>query len=122
MRDTSLLAWVEEQSSGRLNANETIVMDLFKQFPQGLSNFEVADLLHWSINRVTGRVNSLVKKGKLFEFRTKVNVHTRKLNIVWAAKELHPEWPLYHVTRKEVKENGEVRSGREVSEHQVSRA
>lgn len=88
MQQTSLEAYTSLASSGKLNANETLVYDVFKTRPWGYTNYQIAEILHWSINRVTGRTNSLVKKGKLTKADVVRNIQTGKNNIVWALPEL----------------------------------
>jgi hypothetical protein len=95
IKQTSLDAFVQLQAEGRLNANETIVHDVLCEYPCGLSNFKIAELLSWPINRVTGRVNSLVKKNKVFEFREEINIYTGKRNIVWVAAKAQPTLALF---------------------------
>lgn len=90
IRQTSLDAYLQLVQENKLNANETIIHDLLMENPCGLSNFKIADILGWSINRVTGRVNSLVKKGRVMAFREEINIYTRKKNIVWVAKAAQP--------------------------------
>lgn len=65
IEETSLQAYIKMRDDGRLNANETIIYDLLKQHPYGLTNFEISKKIGWSINRVTGRTNGLYKKGKI---------------------------------------------------------
>jgi hypothetical protein len=77
----------------KLQANERIVLDVFQLYPTGLCNDEAAQLLGWEINRVTPRVNSLVKKGKLFALGCKVNIRTGRNSIVWAdTKNFHVDF------------------------------
>lgn len=90
VRQTSLEAYVHLQNNNLLCANERIVLDVFEDYKTGLCNDEAAQLLGWEINRVTGRVNSLVKKGKLFRLGEKINIRTGRRSIVWACTKDFP--------------------------------
>lgn len=82
---TSIDSYLIMQSSGKVNANQRIILDLLEQYPQGLTNNEISRLLNWGINRITPRVNELEKKGKIFRGRLKVDVYTHMSNVVWVA-------------------------------------
>lgn len=82
---TQLESFIEMSVSGRVCANQRIILDLLEQYPAGLSNNEISRILGWGINRVTPRVNEMEKKGRVFRGRVKVDVYTHKLNIVWVA-------------------------------------
>ena len=58
---TSLMAF-RSLSEDSLNRMEKRVFEAIKRL-YNPNNKEVAEFLGWSINRVTGRVNSLYKKG-----------------------------------------------------------
>ena len=60
IQQTSLKAYYNNMP--KLQANEAIVLDVIKKFPKGITNNEISHYLNWSINRITGRTNSLFKK------------------------------------------------------------
>ena len=62
IQDTSLVAYFRISPS--LNRKEQQVLEVLKRiYPHNRTNREVAENLRWDICRVTGRTNSLVKKG-----------------------------------------------------------
>lgn len=62
VRDTSLHAYRTEIEP-TLPDREKAVYDVLKAADENLTNNEVAARLNWTINRVTGRTNNLVKRG-----------------------------------------------------------
>lgn len=85
---TSLEAFTKMQKSNKLGINEKIVYEVFSNRPWGYTNFQVSEILGWPINRVTGRTNSLVRRGLLVRAGVTVNFVTGMKNIVWAVPEL----------------------------------
>ena len=79
MNKTSLEAYY----SVNLQEREKEVLNCFFISPQ-LTNKQIATLLKWEINRVTGRVNGLVKKGVL-EARGTTKINNRS-HTVWTLK------------------------------------
>lgn len=57
--ETSRLAY---QSIKELGNKQRQVYDVIKEY-EPVTNEQIADLLGWSINRITGRVNELAKMG-----------------------------------------------------------
>jgi len=60
VKQTSLDAFL----SVKINKRESEVLEVIKNHP-GLCNKEIAKVLGWEINRVTGRVKGLRDKGKV---------------------------------------------------------
>lgn len=58
--ETSLLALNRTQP--KINHNQEILIEIMRR-REPLTNREIADLAHWEINRVTPRINELVKMG-----------------------------------------------------------
>lgn len=84
MRQTSLDAYAVLQVSKKLSLNQILIIDLFKKLNgHPLSNMDVATMLGWSINRVTPRVNELVKSGVLMHCGYKVQLETGKRVMLW---------------------------------------
>jgi hypothetical protein len=64
--------------------NQIIILDLFKKLNgHPLSNLDVANMLGWSINRVTPRVNELVKSGRLVHTGYKTQLETHRRVMLW---------------------------------------
>lgn len=77
IQQTSLDSWLQLQSCGKINANQTIVVDVFRNVrPNAVSAFDVATMLGWSINRVTPRLLELRQKGRLVHVGFKVQLET----------------------------------------------
>ena len=80
MKQTSLDAY----ENVNLGLNQTFVLNTIKKFNYPLSDRNIANHLGWTINRVTGRRNELVKLGLIESAGTQKNefnrsVHTWKL-------------------------------------------
>lgn len=58
IQDTSIEAWKHLQD--KLGYNQKQVLAAIRKYPNSTNN-ELADILDWTINRVTGRVNELRK-------------------------------------------------------------
>lgn len=82
MRDTSLIAYQEIQD--KINTNEEVVLRIIKQSSRPLCDYEIARMLDWPINRVTGRRNKLEAKG-LIEDVGKAKSPTGKAAHYWRA-------------------------------------
>ena len=64
--ETSLMAYIDLLESGNLNRNQIEVLKVFRKNPdRSFTNMEVADMLGWSINRVTPRTKELRDAGYL---------------------------------------------------------
>jgi hypothetical protein len=61
--DFSLQAYIAMQD--KLDANQTIVLDVYKANPEGMTDRNVADHLRWKINQVTSRITELIELNKL---------------------------------------------------------
>ena len=74
---TTMDAWLKLQASNKINENQLIILDVFKNANgMALSNYDISTILEWPINRVTPRVNELLKKGKLVRVWRKVQLQT----------------------------------------------
>ena len=88
IQQTSLDSFLVLQDSGRLGANQVIVMDVFRLHdPMPLSNADVARILGWGINRVTPRVLELRKAGKLVHVMNKSDLNSGRRVMTWALPE-----------------------------------
>lgn len=88
IRQTSLDAYLQLFESRKMNINQMIIMDLFKRLNgQPVSNLDVANMLGWSINRVTPRVNELVKMRKLVHTGYKTQLETGRCVMLWCRPE-----------------------------------
>jgi len=81
VKDTSLMAYIEQVESGRLGKMQEKIYEVIKENPES-SNKEIADILGIAINCVTGRTNELVNKFKIVEDAgTKLNDKNRKVHM-----------------------------------------
>ena len=79
---TSLMAY--EKLKPNMNRRENQVLEALKEI-QPATNKMISLHLHWDINRVTGRTNSLVKKGIVeckFTAKCPITKNTAKFWIV----------------------------------------
>ena len=67
------------------------VWNILQQHPEGLTNSELSYYLHWSINRVTPRINELRKLGYVCYYTTRQCKVTGSQARVWVAKEDSPQ-------------------------------
>jgi len=67
VQQTSLDCFVSLVSSGRLVGAQRVVFRALAEHNTPLSNRRLAELLSWSINRVTPRVLELRQQGLVFE-------------------------------------------------------
>ena len=88
IQQTSLQAYFNNMP--KLQANEVIVLDVIKQFPKGITNNEIAHVLNWSINRITGRTNSLYKKNIIYIKQKRNDLWTKNKSIVWCYPCIYP--------------------------------
>jgi predicted ArsR family transcriptional regulator len=76
IRDTSLMAYRDLQTTNKLSVNRKAVLDVLLASDLPLTDKEIAARLGWAINRVTGRRGELVavglveKAGKILRGRT----------------------------------------------------
>jgi len=84
MRQTSLDAYSELENIGEKQAHVLALISAYK----GLCLFEISKITGWAVNRITGRVNELVKMGLVeASEKRRVNPETNKSAIVWQIKE-----------------------------------
>lgn len=81
MRATSLLTWVEREKEGLNQTQEDKVYECLKECGDHTA-LELVSLLMLPINSITGRLNSLVKQGRVEEKYRKIQATGRKA-IVW---------------------------------------
>jgi hypothetical protein len=76
--DTSIEAYRSLPVGDYLQPKERAVMALFTNPAVRLSRQQIAEFLHWGINCVCGRVNSLVAGGHLEEHGERIDSQTHK--------------------------------------------
>jgi DNA-binding MarR family transcriptional regulator len=69
-----------------LGSRQKFVLELIRHYGN-MTNREIASRLGWEINRVTPRVNELVKLGFVTDQGTKLDPQTGKRAIVWGEAE-----------------------------------
>lgn len=85
---TSLDAYLQLVQSRKMNINQVIIMDLFKKLGgQPVSNLDVANMLGWSINRVTPRILELRKMERLMHTGYKTQLETGRRVMLWCRPE-----------------------------------
>ena len=84
MRDTQIDAWDAIQD--KLPDARGIVRNAIIGRPLGATLFELQSLLGWPINRISGRVTELAKRGLIQDGGTRrINPLSGKRGIVWVA-------------------------------------
>jgi len=83
MNVTSLRAYQELLNSGVISKMEHIVLNGLKMLGGKATNMQVSEYLNVPINGVTGRMNSLNKKGYVQANEQVKNPVTGKLNWQW---------------------------------------
>ena len=81
MADTSLKAYFGEVIQ-KANTKQAIVFNIIRSY-SGLTNMEIANLLGWSINRVTPRVFELRKMGTVKALEKRKCSYTGRLAYSW---------------------------------------
>ena len=61
------------------------VLDVISKYPAGISDRDVALLLGWPINRVTGRRNELARMGKVVTPGNRFDEQTNRMVSIWRA-------------------------------------
>ena len=80
MQETSLQAW--EKTREDLGKNQWLVYCMIEQLGYA-TNSMIADILHWSINRVTPRTNELRKLNKVVYSHTSWCPITKSKAMYW---------------------------------------
>ncbi len=80
---TSLQAYDELIKSQKLGAHQLAVWAVIQEHPEGMTNLELAGLLHWPINSVTPRVFELREKGLVGEVGRRTCRLTGRQSIAW---------------------------------------
>jgi DNA-binding MarR family transcriptional regulator len=83
IQDTSLQAWVKTQE--KLGYAQKQVLTAIRQYPNSTNN-EIAGILDWQINRVTGRVNELRKIGVVIDAGKRTDRITGSNAHIWKEK------------------------------------
>ena len=81
IQQTSLLAYEDLKPS--LQKREAQVLEVIKKAKAGITNNEISRYLHLPINCITGRTNTLVKKGLVYNLQKRPDLYTKKLSFVW---------------------------------------
>lgn len=84
MRATSLLTYLEREDEGLNETQEDKVYNYLKQCGAHTA-LELVPLLMLPINCITGRMNALVKQGRVEEVARKRQPETGRKAIVWGA-------------------------------------
>jgi len=82
--NTQLNAWDAIQPT--IHKKRNTVLNAIKEINGGTLN-DIAHYLDWPINRVSGRVTELHRKGKIINDGTKINPESGKPNKIWRAKD-----------------------------------
>lgn len=90
--DTQHDSW--DQLQEHLCARQVVVLEAIKEKPATL--FELVTKLGWPVNRISGRVNELVAKGKVKDSGSRrKNPASGKSGIVWEAVTILVEQELF---------------------------
>lgn len=81
MRQTSLMAF--KKLKARITRLEMDVYAAIAELGGAATDWELADYLGWTINRITGRRNGLEKKFIVYADGTITNKETGQKNTVW---------------------------------------
>jgi hypothetical protein len=68
-----------------IGEKQQAVLDVIIKYPAGISDRDVALLLGWPINRVTGRRNELYKMHKVVNIGNRYDEQTNRMVTVWKA-------------------------------------
>jgi hypothetical protein len=83
--DTQLEAWGDLLLT--IGSKRQVVLNIIDNKPNGATLFQIADILDWPINRVSGRVTELKDMGKIIDSGERlVNPNSGKKAIVWKTK------------------------------------
>lgn len=69
----------------RIGDKQQTVLDVIRKYPQGISDRDIALLLGWPINRVTGRRNELHRMNKVVTPGNKYDEQTNRMVSIWKA-------------------------------------
>lgn len=84
MQDTQLEAY---NTLKNINKKQNEVLTAVTE-SRGVALFDLVSILGWPVNRITGRLNELVKAGIIEDSgERKLNPQTKKRAIVWKLKE-----------------------------------
>lgn len=84
VQQTSLEAYTKLITDKKLGINQKIVLEVFDQVNgQYLSNLDLATMLNWSINRITGRVKELRNMDYLIHCGFKIQLETGEKVHLW---------------------------------------
>ena len=81
----AITSWLAYDSVQELSNKQAEVLEKIEEL-QPCSNKEIAKALNWEINRVTGRVNELAKKG-LIKSEKMARNNIGRLEKLWEIKE-----------------------------------
>ena len=82
-QQTSLEAYIDVQKQPNLGNKQRRVLSIIKDYPEGISNNEIAHALGWPINCVLPRVHELRQKGLVVAGETRLCLMTKRKVIAW---------------------------------------
>ena len=74
--NTSLNAYTKIKIEGKDITQCGKIVELLKDYPDGLIREEISDKLDLRLSSVCGRINEMVKDGRVYEFGIKLNNKT----------------------------------------------
>ena len=67
MRETSKISYAQLKDSGGKQTQEERIVEILREKQMSMSRREISALTGFEINAVSGRVNTLIKEGKVLE-------------------------------------------------------
>ena len=83
IRDTSMMAWRDLTTTQKLGDRQQSVLNALQSVDNPITAKQVAKLLGWEINRVSGRITELLKLGAIEDAGVVFNESTRRPEHVW---------------------------------------
>lgn len=98
VQQTSFDAYLHLLRNAKLDANQTIILDVFKiHDPLPLSNTDVSHILNWGINRITPRVLELRLLGKLVHVGYRIDLFSHRRVMTWGLPSTIKEYSKYDI-------------------------
>ena len=86
IQQTSLAAYDELKKSRQLGPRQKAALAELERHPDGITDRELKEELHWEINQITGRRNELVYAGLVCEKSHRFCRVTRRRVIAWGIR------------------------------------